>query len=150
MEKSSNQRETIAENQRLITQKRVKKVVGHLDPSSPPVVCPIKDVLANVTDKWSLTIILVLGGTGTMRFNELKRTIAGISAKVLTERLKRMERDGYLVRSVYPEVPIRVQYHLSEFGLGYLNQVLNMSEWVIQETPEILRNRTQFDMLLPH
>ena len=149
MEKVDIQEETVVDNQQVTIQKKLEKLLGHLDPANLPEVCPIKDLLATVSDKWSILVILMLGAYGTLRFNELKRLIIGISAKVLTERLKRMERDGYLDRTVFAEVPIRVEYKLSDFGLGYLNQLLNLVEWIDREAPEIIKRRMRFDIFRP-
>jgi len=149
MKKPSIQNETVVENQLITTQLRLQQILGHLDPMNPPDVCPIKDVLSNVTDKWSILVIIILGAQGKLRFNELKRTISGISSKILAERLKRMERDGYLKRTAYAEVPIRVEYQLTKFGIRYLNQILNLTEWIEKEAPEILKRRIQFDKIKP-
>ncbi|WP_034228327.1 winged helix-turn-helix transcriptional regulator [Aquimarina pacifica] len=147
MKKPSSHIEINTKNQLLTTQKRLKNILGHLDPLNPPDVCPIKDILANVTDKWSILIIIMLGESEKLRFNELKKRIKGISSKVLAERLKRMERDGYIQREMFSEVPIRVEYQLTAFGIKYLNQVLNLTQWINDEVPEILKRRIQFDKI---
>ena len=145
MKELSNQEESIADNQLVTTQKKLKKLLGHLDPMSAPAGCPIRDMLAAVTDKWSILINLWLGNYGKLRFNELKKAVHGISSKVLTERLKRIEKDGYLVRKVYPQVPIKVEYELSKFGIEYLNQLLNLIVWMDKSAPEIVKRRIKFD-----
>lgn len=149
MKKPSIKKETVTDNQLIITQKKLKKILGHLDPMNPPEVCPIKDILANVSDKWSILIIFILGANGKFRFNELKKNIRGISSKILAERLKRMERDGYITRKVFAEAPIRVEYKLSKFGVSYLNQLINLTEWMDKEVPEILKRRIEFDQIKP-
>ena len=128
-------------------EKRLKKVFGHLNPENPPQVCPIRDILSPVSDKWSLLIIIFLGGFKKIRFNELKRKVYGISSKVLTERLKTLERDGYIKRTVFPQVPVKVEYNLTEFGEKYLNQILNLTEWIENETPVIIKKRIKFDQI---
>lgn len=149
MKKESNQKETVVDNQLITTQKKLKKIFGHLDPINPPKVCPIRDILSVVTDKWSILIILMLGNYEKLRFNELKKIIRGISSKILTERLKRMEKDGYIIRKVYPQVPIKVEYQLSKFGIQYLEQLLNLTEWIDKEVPEIIKRRIKFDKVKP-
>ncbi|MEO0727844.1 MAG: helix-turn-helix domain-containing protein [Bacteroidota bacterium] len=139
----------MADNQHVATQKKLKKLLGHLDPSSPPGGCPIRDLLAAVTDKWSILIILWLGNYGKLRFNELKKVVQNISSKVLTERLKRMERDGYITRTVYPQVPVKVEYQLSEFGIQYLDQLLNLIIWIDKSAPEIIKRRIKFEEWKP-
>lgn len=145
MDLVSNSEETVADNQLVASQRKMEKILGHLNPSDPPEVCPIRDILTVVTDKWSMLIVIMLGAHETLRFNELKKLVPGVSSKVLTERLKRMVRDGYLNREVYAEVPVRVEYGLSNFGIGYLNQLLSIIEWVDKEAPEVLKKRSEFD-----
>jgi len=149
MKKVSNQKKTVIDNQLITIQKKLKKNFGHLDPINPPEVCPIRDILSVVTDKWSILIILMLGNYEKLRFNEIKKTIRGISSKILSERLKRMEKDGYIVRKVYPQVPIKIEYQLSKFGIRYLDQLLNLTEWIDKEVPEIIKRRIKFDKLKP-
>ncbi|GAA4361314.1 hypothetical protein GCM10023185_28310 [Hymenobacter saemangeumensis] len=132
---------TVAEQQHLATREKIHQLFGHLDPACPPTVCPIRDVLAPVSDKWSILIVIFLGLVPTRRFNDLKRCLYGVSSKTLTERLKHLERDGYLARTVYPEVPIRVEYHLTSFGQAYLAQLLALTEWVQAAMPGILQAR---------
>ncbi len=103
--------------------------------------CPIRDVFSTVSDKWSILIFFNLGVHPKLRFNELKKSIKGISSKILTERLKRLERDGYIQREVFMEVPIKVEYQLSDFGQQYLEKALGLVEWIAEETPRILKRR---------
>jgi DNA-binding HxlR family transcriptional regulator len=140
-----NQIETIANSQQLIIQKKIKNILGHLDPENPPDICPIRDILAPVTDKWSILIFVFLGLYGVMRFNELKRYIHGISAKILSDRLKTLEQDGYIKRSMFPEVPIRVEYELTNFGLDYLDNLLGIIDWIKITMPEIIKRRHKFN-----
>ncbi|MDC1337648.1 helix-turn-helix transcriptional regulator [Flavobacteriaceae bacterium] len=80
-----------------------------------------------------------------LRFGELKNLVNGISSKILTERLKRLERDGYLTRKLYAEVPVRVEYKLTKFGLSYLEKLLVISEWAQDEMNIILSSRAEYD-----
>lgn len=146
--KPSHSKETVDENQALMMQKKVEKLFGHLDPENPPETCPIRDILSPVIDKWSILIILFLGGYEVLRFNQLKKRIYGVSSKSLTERLKILERDGYILRKVYTEVPIRVEYQLSNMGYKYLEQLLNLTEWIDQQMPGILKKRYKFDQII--
>ena len=77
--------------------------------------CPVETTLSLISDKWTVIIIRDLL-TGTKRFNELMRSVTGITQKVLTSHLRNMEANGLLVRKVYPEVPPKVEYTLTETG----------------------------------
>ena len=77
-----------------------------------PENCHAREMLARIGDKWSVYVIHVLGAAGTLRFNELRSEVEGISQRMLTVTLRGMERDGLVVRTVYPEVPPRVDYTL--------------------------------------
>ncbi|MGE0059082.1 MAG: winged helix-turn-helix transcriptional regulator, partial [Dehalococcoidia bacterium] len=77
--------------------------------------CSVREVLDRVGDKWSLLVISMLGD-GTLRFTELKRAIEGISQRMLTLTLRQLERDGLVDRTVYPTVPPKVEYRLTEMG----------------------------------
>lgn len=77
--------------------------------------CPVEVTLALISNRWKVLILRELLG-GTLRFSELKRRVGGISQKVLTQNLRSMEADGLLTRTVYPEVPPRVEYALTERG----------------------------------
>jgi DNA-binding HxlR family transcriptional regulator len=77
--------------------------------------CPVETTLLLISDRWKVLILRDLL-TGTKRFGELKRSVGTISQKVLTSNLRSMEADGLLVRQVYPEVPPRVEYTLTELG----------------------------------
>ena len=85
--------------------------------------CPVEYAASIIGNKWKIIILRDLL-TGTKRYNELTRSVVGISAKVLTENLRDLERDGIIVRKVYPVVPPKVEYSLSEKGLD-LKDVLN-------------------------
>jgi DNA-binding HxlR family transcriptional regulator len=100
--------ETITDDQRVKSANKLEKMFGHLDRRNPEEICPIRDVMALASDRWSVLIILWLGYFPVLRFNELKKKVFGISNKVLSERLKHLEGDGYLKRTMYPEVTIRV------------------------------------------
>lgn len=80
-----------------------------------PEPCPLTTALDVIGGKWSLIILYWLA-TGTRRFNELQRLAPGVSHKVLTSTLRRLESDGLVVRTVHPEVPPRVEYELSRYG----------------------------------
>ena len=136
--------ETITENQKITTAKKIKKMFGHINPKDPPEYCPIRDVMSLASDKWSILIVLYLGYYPKLRFNELKKKVYGISSKVLSERLKMLEADGYLSRKMYPEVPIRVEYSLTDFGHSYLRKLLELTEWVQTYSDQVISNRSNY------
>ena len=136
--------ETITDNQKVIAAKKLKKMFGHFDLKDTALICPIRDVMALASDKWSILIILWLGYFPILRFNELKKKVYGISNKVLSERLKHLEGDGYLKRTMYPEVPVRVEYELTNFGHSYLEKLIDLTEWAEMHKDAVISNRTKF------
>ena len=81
--------------------------------------CPIRDVLDRIGDQWSLLVLEALDGK-TLRFSALLRELDDISKQMLAKTLRNLEQDGYLLRTVYPEVPPRVEYQLTELGKSFL------------------------------
>ena len=78
--------------------------------------CPIRNILARLGDKWSLLVLYTLSQTERMRFGDLRRAVPDISQKMLTTTLRTLEEDGFVTRTIYPEVPPRVEYSLTELG----------------------------------
>ncbi len=78
--------------------------------------CPVETTLSFIGDKWKVLILRDLFMNGTMRFSELKRSMAGVTQKMLTQQLRDMENDGLIDRKVYPVVPPKVEYSLTDFG----------------------------------
>ena len=95
--------------------------------------CEFREVLDRVGDKWSLLVIAMLEQrpTARARFSELKRSIPGISQRMLTATLRSLERDGLLTRHVYAEVPPRVEYALTDLGRGLFPHLRAMREWAL-------------------
>ncbi|MEZ4824742.1 MAG: helix-turn-helix domain-containing protein [Bacteroidia bacterium] len=106
--------------------------------------CPIRNVLARFGDKWSLLVLLTLGESGTMRFSELRSEIDDISQKMLTVTLRTLEADGLISRTIYPEIPPRVEYTLTPLGQSLLPILDQMSDWANQHIEQILASRNQF------
>lgn len=90
--------------------------------------CPVETTLTLIRDKWTVLVLRDLL-SGTKRFGELKRSLGGISQKVLTERLREMEEQGLIERAVYPEVPPRVEYSLTPLGLSLKPVLSAMWDW---------------------
>ncbi|ALB54759.1 Transcriptional regulator, HxlR family [Cronobacter universalis NCTC 9529] len=102
--------------------------------------CPIRDVLNQIGDQWSLLILEALAGR-TVRFNELNREIGDISRQMLSRTLKRLETDGYISRTVYPEVPPRVEYRLTALGESFLEPMQKLVQWADENHARICRAR---------
>jgi DNA-binding HxlR family transcriptional regulator len=97
-----------------------------------------------VGDKWSVFVIMMLHD-GPKRFNELKRMIGGISQRMLTLTLRGLERDGLVTRTVFPTIPPRVDYELTDLGRGLAKPVMALGEWAMAHKGEIEGARTRFD-----
>ncbi len=106
--------------------------------------CPIRNVLDRVGDKWSILVIMMLGDHGTLRFNELNAHIGTISQKMLTVTLKTLEADGLITRTLYPQIPPRVEYTLTDRGRSLLPTVALLSDWASANMPAILASRAQY------
>jgi DNA-binding HxlR family transcriptional regulator len=104
----------------------------------------ISTVLARVGDKWSVFVIMMLGD-GPRRFNELKRMVGGISQRMLTLTLRGLERDGLVTRTVFPTIPPRVDYELTDLGRGLSQPVKELGAWAQQHQSEIENARRKFD-----
>ncbi len=104
-------------------------------------VCPVRDIIARVSDKWSMLAIYALGGFGILRFNELKHKIGDISQRMLTVTLRNLEKDGLVTRRMYAEVPPRVEYELTELGYSLMHQLALFADWANANSKEIVRCR---------
>jgi DNA-binding HxlR family transcriptional regulator len=146
--KQDNQNETVIDNQFVIDKKKMEKIFENLDLENPPIICPIRNVLASVLDKWSILIILMLGYNEVLRFSELKKMVKGISPKMLTTSLKHLEQDGFIIRTVFAEVPLRVEYNLTNQGKSFCNKILELSEWINVYFPFIFERRNKIDKII--
>lgn len=105
--------------------------------------CPIRNILARLCDKWSLLVIYTLDKAGkeAVRFKELQREIPDISQKMLTVTLRTLEDDGYVTRTVYPEVPPRVEYALTARAYTLLPHVNALIAWALENRDAIMEDR---------
>jgi len=108
------------------------------------IECPIRDVLDRLGEKWSVLIILTLENK-VLRFSEVKTAIGDISQRMLTLTLRNLERDGLVQRKIYPTVPPKVEYKLSELGQIFHEEVKNLVGWALKFTPEIETARKRYD-----
>jgi len=104
----------------------------------------VGSILARVGDKWSVFVIMLLGD-GPRRFNEIKRMVGGISQRMLTLTLRGLERDGLVTRTVFPTIPPRVDYELTDLGRGLSKPVKALGEWAFEHKTEIQSARARFD-----
>jgi DNA-binding HxlR family transcriptional regulator len=114
-----------------------------------PANCHAREMLARVGDKWSVYVIHVLGDAGTLRFNELRSRVDGISQRMLTVTLRGMERDGLVTRKVYPEVPPRVEYALTKLGRTLRQLVRGLVQWSGAHLTEVDAARVAYDARKP-
>ena len=106
--------------------------------------CPTRVVLDRIGDKWTVLVVLLLAD-GPTRFSELRERIGGVAPKVLTQTLRRLERDGILDRTVYAEVPPRVEYELTKVGRSLIEPITILSDWAETNVGAIARSRERFD-----
>lgn len=104
----------------------------------------VREVLNRVGDKWSVLIVALLGDQ-PKRFSELRRMIEGISQRMLTLTLKGLERDGLLTRTVYPTIPPRVEYQLTNLGRSLLIPITGLANWAGENRQKIQHAREKYD-----
>src|SRR5690349_5707448 len=114
-------------------------------PADPEVACPISPVVDIVFSRWTTPILWSLHAYGRQRFVELERRIAKITPKVLTQRLRQLERDGLVVRTYHPEVPPRVEYEISELGRSLAPLFAHLAEWSADNLEKVERSRREYD-----
>lgn len=104
--------------------------------------CPVRNVLARVGDKWSLLVMhSLMSAHSPLRFSALQRSIPDISQKVLTKTLRTMEQDGFILRTVYAEVPPRVEYEMTSRGTSFMDACRPMLQWAIENLVPIVKDR---------
>ncbi|MCB9377252.1 MAG: helix-turn-helix transcriptional regulator [Holophagales bacterium] len=120
-------------------------------PSDPPAEvgdpneAMVREMLARVADSWTLLVLDALEGEGAVRFSELRRRVDGISQKMLTKTLRQLERDGLVTRTVYPEVPPRVEYRLTALGSSLGEAVCGIWLWVEGNVDAVRAARRTYD-----
>ena len=105
----------------------------------------ISEILGRIGDKWTVLIVMELR-THKLRFNEIKRAVEGISQQMLTRTLRALERDGMVERTVYPTVPVQVEYELTPLGHSLSKPVIHIGNWARANLPEIERHRQKHDV----
>ncbi|GAA0526589.1 helix-turn-helix domain-containing protein [Paractinoplanes ferrugineus] len=107
--------------------------------------CPSRDVLDQIGSKWAVLVMGELGRHGARRFTQLRQQLGGISEKMLTQTLRTLERDGLILRTVYPEAPIRVEYELTPLGQTLRGPLKALTEWSTQHIEEVVDARKKYD-----
>lgn len=113
--------------------------------TDPERACPIAPVVDLVFSRWTTPILWALNEHGKQRFVELERRIGSITPKVLTQRLRQLERDGLVVRTYHPQVPPRVEYEISELGRTLGPLFASLARWSTEHLPEVDQARTTYD-----
>lgn len=122
----------------------------HMDVTDPasaylPGQChAVGSILSRVGDKWTVLVVMMLAD-GPQRFNELKRKIGGVSQRMLTLTLRGLERDGMVARTVFPTIPPRVDYALTDLGQSLRGPVEALGHWAFAHLPAVERARAEFD-----
>jgi DNA-binding HxlR family transcriptional regulator len=111
----------------------------------PELACPISPVVDIVFSRWTTPILWSLHTFGRQRFVELERRIRSITPKVLTQRLRQLERDGLVVRTYHPEVPPRVEYEISELGRSLAPLFAHLTDWATANLEHVERARRHYD-----
>src|ERR1700684_3213136 len=106
--------------------------------------CPTRRILDRIGDRWTVLIVGALWD-GSARFSELRRGIGGISQQMLTQTLRALERDGLVRRTVYPEVPVRVEYALTEAGRTLREPLRALEEWSIAHLSDVSASQEAYD-----
>jgi len=106
--------------------------------------CPTRRILDRIGDRWTVLVVGILG-EGDARFSELRRRVEGVSQKMLTQTLRGLERDGLVRRTVYPQVPVRVEYALTEAGRTLLKPLHALEEWSIEHLGDVSASQEAYD-----
>jgi DNA-binding HxlR family transcriptional regulator len=117
----------------------------HKQTSESATLCPIRDVLDRLGDRWTLLVLMELRH-GTLRFSALKRQITDISQRMLAQTLRQLEYDGLVSRKLYPTIPPKVEYSLTELGLSMLKPVGGLIEWAGENHHAVRAARARYAM----
>jgi DNA-binding HxlR family transcriptional regulator len=117
---------------------------GVTDSCHTPEAIDVRQILNRVGDKWSILVIAMLD-QGTRRFTELRREVEGISQRMLALTLRQLERDGLVERTVYPVVPPKVEYALTDLGSTLLESVRGLVNWAMEHRSQVAAARAEYD-----
>ena len=125
----------------------MKKMIRNqvVDPLFPQ--CPVRNVLSRIGDRWSLLVLLALHEKAeAMRFSDLCKAIPDVSQKMLTSTLRKLEADDLLSRTIYPEVPPRVEYKLTKRGKTLIPLLNQLVDWSLDNMDAIIRHREKYEL----
>lgn len=108
-------------------------------------ICPVRNVVSRFGNKWALLVVLVLSEHENVRFNELCRLIPDVSSRVLSGTLRTLEADGLVARKVYPVVPPKVEYRLTDIGHSLVPFIIQLTEWAQTNMKTIIKHRKKFE-----
>jgi DNA-binding HxlR family transcriptional regulator len=106
--------------------------------------CPVRTVLDRFGDKWSMLVLLILGENDKLRFSELNKKIGDVSQKMLTVTLRTLESDGLVKRTIFPEVPPRVEYEITALGKTLVPHLHSLSDWAEENLFAIQKSRKEY------
>lgn len=116
-----------------------------VDPLFPQ--CPVRNVLSRIGDRWSLLVLFALHDKAeAMRFSDLCKAIPDVSQKMLTSTLRKLEADDLLSRTIYPEVPPRVEYKLTKRGKTLIPLLNQLVDWSLDNMDAIIRHREKYEL----
>jgi DNA-binding HxlR family transcriptional regulator len=107
--------------------------------------CPAVALLTSISNRWVSLIVGTLGAHGSLRYGQISKEITGVSQKMLTQTLRGLERDGMVVRTVTPTVPVRVDYELTDLGYELFTLLLQIREWAERNIAQVEQARTHYD-----
>ncbi len=116
----------------------------HKQKSELSQLCPIRDVLDRLSDRWTVLVLNELAQNGTLRFSELRKRIVDISPRMLAQTLRHLEQNGLVARRVFPTVPPRVEYSLTPLGRSFLQSVRAMIDWAVQNQEAVRAARRAY------
>ena len=111
------------------------------------VDCPIRQVLDRFGDKWSILILCLLGSKGKLRFTEISSQISDMSQKMQTETLRSLEKDGLINRTLFAEIPPRVEYELTDSGKSLIPHIEGLANWALENRESINKSRNRYASL---
>lgn len=109
-----------------------------------PEICPVRHVLKGIADKWTILILAALKAD-RQRFSQIKRLVPDVSQRMLAQTLRKLERDGYVIREVTPSIPPRVDYELTDMGRSLVKQLAPLARWADEHRSAVGRARAEYD-----